>query len=253
MEVKKLTDEQEKMILDNLKLIDLVLNDRFSSVFSEVPYEDLWQVGYFGLHEAVLTKTDKGKLNTWAYNKIRWEVLQYLNIYETPAGVKIPRNYMMRYQQEIRKREVEGKKMDQKEREEHYQLSEESLKMFDMTVRRVLSTDETVKNSNRGEEGTMTFLDVSTTENLSNNIPPTEVIAIGNLEREERWKLVYKGLEELKSGHETRYEAIRKWVTEFKSQRKIAEELDRTSELIYTYTKDFSRSLIEQEGGKWVV
>ena len=71
-----MTDEQRKLVNDNMNLVPFVLNKYYPS---QVKNEDLKQVGYVGLCKSVMSyNEDLGKFSTYAVIKIRGEVSNHL-------------------------------------------------------------------------------------------------------------------------------------------------------------------------------
>lgn len=244
---RKLTKEENEVILDKLRLIDSVIKNHFKSLLDKIPYEDLYQEGYIGLHRAIITKTDKSKLTTWAYQNIRWDILHYLNTKETPLGIYIPLNYMEQRQREIRVEELRDNPMTDKERFELYNLSKDTQEKLDLIFSGVGSTDSPV-GSGETESESLTLLELGTTENVYLGIPQTEEIALRNLEVEDKFKKLRKTLSRYKTSNPKKYAVLNSWMGRSEEpQIEIARDFGLSNSTVNNYINDFIKEVKSQE------
>lgn len=89
---KKLTEQEQKMVEDNVGLVHLVINTRWST-YKDL-YEDFFQEGCLGLSRAVqIYDETKGAFSTIAYHYINGYIIRYFNFKESSDFKVTTSNY----------------------------------------------------------------------------------------------------------------------------------------------------------------
>lgn len=105
-DVRKREKIKKEIILSYDKIVCSIASKQ--SIKNKVDFEDLYQVGRIGLLKAIesFDSTRKNKFSTYAYTKIRGEILHYLR--DKEPAMKIPRKYWEAYPL-IKKMQEKGK------------------------------------------------------------------------------------------------------------------------------------------------
>lgn len=235
---RKLTNQERQYIEDNLNIIHGVINERFKGIVKTVPYEDLFQEGYFGLHRAILTWNEKVKLSTRAYTNIQWEIVHYLNTKETPLGIYVPKNYVSGKNKE-REMRAKGKEITEEIKHEIYGVSKATRDKIDFALRMGYSIDTPTRICSDEEEG-LCYIDFRTTRPITETIRDTEEEAITNLRIREMREEVRRALEPYKEKSPSKYKIVKRWIeTDGMAKKKLAKEIGMSYANINWHIKEF--------------
>lgn len=107
--MKQLTEEQKKIVEDNLNLVHYTLHNKFMMP-KGAEYEDYFQVGCLALCKAILNyDPERTKLSTYGVAMIYYEMMRYKRDYGTHATqVRIPRRVRDKQYQKIKEALANG-------------------------------------------------------------------------------------------------------------------------------------------------